>query len=290
MKAPFEPDSVLQELQAKGILPWNAELAGRRSGTTEGHVYLVTSGKKPGYVIKTDDPVSAALAERFLRSYAGSSLLPAFLYAAPDKAYYVYSYTPGTTYSGRGYKRTWLTMLTKGLLNHYRRLDDTDRWGYWATEPCGTWQEYLERGIDYARETIRDHLTSEDYLLMKVFAAKPPKGGGPEKFLLHGDCGVHNFVFQDEALAGVIDPCPAAGPVLYDFLYAFCSSPDDLSRETLLAAAAELEQEKPEEAELVEQMMIQLYCRIGTCLRHHPQDLPLYLEAWTYWKAAVAGV
>ncbi|WJH35443.1 hypothetical protein N6H14_05245 [Paenibacillus sp. CC-CFT747] len=108
--------------------------------------------------------------------------------------------------------------------------------------------------------------------------------------MLHGDCGVHNFVFQAEALAGVIDPCPAAGPVLYDFLYAFCSSPDDLSRETLLAAAAELEQEKPEETELVEQMMIQLYCRIGTCLRHHPQDLPLYLEAWIYWKAAVAGV
>ncbi|WJH35444.1 hypothetical protein N6H14_05250 [Paenibacillus sp. CC-CFT747] len=216
MKAPFEPGSALQELQAKGILPRNAELAGRRSGTTEGHVYLVTSGnepgsviktddptsgkepgyvikaddpasgKEPGYVIKTDDPVSAALAERFLRSYAGSSLLPAFLYAAPDKAYYVYSYTPGTTYSGRGNKRTWLTMLTKGLLNQYRRLDDTGYWGYWATEPCGTWQEYLERGISYARETIRDHLTSEDYLLMKFLRPSLQKADVRRSFCCMG--------------------------------------------------------------------------------------------------------
>nr|WP_239587430.1 phosphotransferase [Bacillus pakistanensis] len=47
----------------------------------------------------------------------------------------------------------------------------------------------------------------------------PSKG----PFLLHGDCGVHNFVFKGGSLSGVIDPTPVLGEPLYDLLYAFCS-------------------------------------------------------------------
>jgi len=54
-----------------------------------------------------------------------------------------------------------------------------------------------------------------------------------EPFLLHGDCGVHNFIFNDNQLSGVIDPSPITGDPLYDFIYAFCSSPDELSKETI---------------------------------------------------------
>ena len=59
-----------------------------------------------------------------------------------------------------------------------------------------------------------------------------------EKYFLHGDTGVHNFVFRQNQLVGVIDPDPMAGPVIYDFTYAFCSSPDDLDMETLLDSFA----------------------------------------------------
>jgi hypothetical protein len=31
---------------------------------------------------------------------------------------------------------------------------------------------------------------------------------------------------------------------------------------------------------LKEEVIVNLYCRIGTCIRHHPEDLPLYLGAW----------
>jgi Ser/Thr protein kinase RdoA (MazF antagonist) len=60
------------------------------------------------------------------------------------------------------------------------------------------------------------------------------KSEDQERFLLHGDCGVHNFVFDQNTIVGVIDPSPIVGPVLYDFLYAFCSSPDNLNLETLI--------------------------------------------------------
>lgn len=31
-----------------------------------------------------------------------------------------------------------------------------------------------------------------------------------------------------------------------------------------------------------EEVIIQLYCRIGICLKHHPHDLADYLKAWDY--------
>ena len=39
---------------------------------------------------------------------------------------------------------------------------------------------------------------------------------------------------------------------------------------------------------LSEEVTITLYLRMGTCLMHHPRDLPAYLEAWDRWKRMVA--
>jgi aminoglycoside phosphotransferase (APT) family kinase protein len=116
--------------------------------------------------------------------------------------------------------------------------------------------------------------------IMEATATTEPQ----RAYLLHGDTGVHNFVFHDRALVGVIDPSPVIGPILYDFLYAFCSSPDDLSAETLLGAYRLLRNKPVDERRLIEEAAVQLYCRIGICLMHHPQDRDAYLDAWAHWK------
>ena len=104
------------------------------------------------------------------------------------------------------------------------------------------------------------------------------------KYLLHGDTGVHNFVFQDNALNGVIDPSPLVGPIIYDFTYAFCSSPDDLNVETLLSSFAFLKHVPMGKTRLIEEIIFQLYTRIGVCVKVHPHDLDDYLQAWEYWR------
>ncbi|GGA10638.1 hypothetical protein GCM10008018_64920 [Paenibacillus marchantiophytorum] len=101
---------------------------------------------------------------------------------------------------------------------------------------------------------------------------------------MHGDTGVHNFVFHESTLTGVIDPSPVVGPVIYDFTYAFCSSPDDLNLETLFATFNLLNHEPMEKSRLIEEIILQLYCRIGICVKVHPHDLEGYLKAWDYWK------
>lgn len=79
-----------------------------------------------------------------------------------------------------------------------------------------------------------------------------------EKYLLHGDTGVHNFVFSNSVLTGIIDPSPMIGPVIYDFTYAFCSSPVDLDLETLLASFSLLSNVPIEKSRLIEEVVVQL--------------------------------
>lgn len=77
------------------------------------------------------------------------------------------------------------------------------------------------------------------------------------------------------------------GPVLYDYTYAFCSSPDDLDLETLRASATLLTNVHIEESKLIEEVVVQLYTRIGICAKVHPHDLTAYLKAWEYWKQII---
>ncbi|WP_342436124.1 hypothetical protein NSS79_21785 [Paenibacillus sp. FSL L8-0436] len=83
---------------------------------------------------------------------------------------------------------------------------------------------------------------------------------------------------------GVIDPSPMVGPLIYDFTYAFCSSPDDLNKVTLFKAFDQLKQEAIGHSRLIEEAVFQLYCRIGICARVHPHDLKDYLTAWEHWR------
>ena len=85
-------------------------------------------------------------------------------------------------------------------------------------------------------------------------------------------------------MTGVIDPTPVIGPRLYDLIYAFCSSTDDLKIETIEAAAnALLEDTK----NLYEDVLIGLYLRMATCIKHHPADFDEYVNAWEYWKRQI---
>ncbi|GGD89859.1 hypothetical protein [Paenibacillus nasutitermitis] len=148
-----------------------------------------------------------------------------------------------------------------------------------------SWREFNERSVEGARNNLGNLLPIEDYNKVKSLIESTSKVN--KKYLLHGDTGVHNFVFHESTLAGVIDPSPMVGPVIYDFTYAFCSSPDDLNLETLFATFELLNHEPMEKSRLIEEVILQLYCRIGICVKVHPHDLKDYLKAWDYWKALI---
>jgi hypothetical protein len=280
-------NGIINDLHEKGVIDNADNVINSMTGTTDGLVYALSVNNKPKYVLKLDRPQRIMLVEQLLHTYLHTPLLPKLLYTDPAKAFIVYTYITGTTHYERGSKINWLKLLVNGLINHYENYQYTDKWGFWLEDPCQTWCDFIDRGVEYARINVGSLLPVEDYYKVKSFVGNISTGKGHDRFLLHGDCGVHNFVFDQNTLTGVIDPSPIIGPVLYDFIYAFCSSPDDLNLETLISTFNLLNHEPIERSRLIEEVIIQLYCRIGICLKHHPHDLAEYLKAWDHWKTLV---
>lgn len=257
----------------------------RLSGTTAGLVLSLKSKQENKYILKFDNPNEIQFVEQLLNTYEDSVLLPKVLLTAEDKSYFVYTFIEGTTHYNRGLKKNWLKILVKDLLNKYVEYKEKSNWGR-IEYPRQTWKEFNEISIEEARINLGNLLSIEDYDYVKLkanqlFNQDAEQG---EKYLLHGDTGVYNFVYHNSTLIGVIDPSPMVGPILYDFLYAFCSSPDDINVETLFTTFDLLEHVRIEKSRLIEEVIVQLYCRIGLSVKHHPSDLSDYIKAWEYWK------
>ncbi|OME75826.1 hypothetical protein BK120_30580 [Paenibacillus sp. FSL A5-0031] len=289
MKIKNDVQEIIENLRHIGAIENQSEIHKQMDGTTEGLVYLIKVDESPKYVLKLDQPVALSLVEQYKKTYPDAPMLPKLTYTAPDKTYIVYTFLKGSTDYIVGSKEQWLKALVSGLIQHYISCSPSQKWGDWLDNPRNTWREFMEEKVDYARSYIGDRLPLEDHTLVKSLLKKATMSESQGKFLLHGDCGVHNFIFSHNELIGVIDPSPIIGPPLYDLLYAFCSSPDDLSIETLMPAFVMLNQSDEDQPRLIEEVIIQLYYRLGICLKHHPHDIDDYLQAWRYWKSLISN-
>lgn len=273
------------DLRNKGVIGSQAEIKQLTSGTTDGRVYAVLDNGIPSCILKYDHPTNVEVVERFLKSYEGIKLLPDVYYVDPEKRFFLYEYFEGTTHVNLGKKADWMKLLVEGLYSHYKKCDPQLPWGRVDGTPRQSWFEFNRISLEYAYENVGNLLPHEDYLQMKVLVERLATYEiQEEKYFMHGDTGVHNFVFHQNQLIGVIDPDPLIGPVIYDFTYAFCSSPDDLDMETLLDSFALLKNVRMDTQRLIEEVIFQLYTRIGICKKAHPHDLEEYLKAWEYWK------
>lgn len=284
MVVKLEVENIIKSLQDKGVIDLKEQDIKIMKGTTDGLVYTLSENNIPKYILKQDHPQEITFVEQFLHAYQNVSLLPKLLYTDPEKEFIVYSFITGTTHYNRGSKLNWMTLLVKELFNHYEKYDQTAEWGRLGI-PRQSWREFNISSVESAYVNIGDLLSTEDYYKVKSLVERIGKyEKQEEKYLLHGDTGVHNFVFSNSVLTGIIDPSPMIGPVIYDFTYAFCSSPDDLDLETLLTSFSLLSNVHMEESRLMEEVVVQLYTRIGICAKVHPHDLGAYLKAWEYWK------
>ena len=255
------------------------------NGTTNGTLFTLKNTEIPKYVVKIDQPKLISTTEDFLLTYKDVTLLPDVLYTDEKKEFIVYSYVFGETHINRGSKLEWMTLLIEELLNKYEKVNK-DNWGRVNGIQRNSWADFNRSSLEFAQKDIGDVLPSEDHKRVELLVNKLESyEHQEEKYYLHGDAGVHNFVYRDNKLNGVIDPSPIIGPKMYDFTYAFCSSPDDLNVSTLLSAFSLLTQDHTFSKErLLEEVLFQLYTRIGVCIRVHPHDLSGYLKAWKEWR------
>lgn len=257
----------------------------RLKGTTSGAVLRLESKHHNKYTLEFDNPSEIKSVEQLLQTYKNSILLPKVLFSAQDSSYFAYTYIDGTTHFNRNSKRNWMRSLVIDLFNNYVEYQETTGWGR-LEHPLETWKEFNHISIDEAKMNLGNVLSLEDYNYVtlksdELFSEDSEQG---KKYFLHGDTGVHNFVYNDSKLVGVIDPSPMVGPIIYDFLYAFCSSPDELNLTILFSASELLEQGRVDKTRLIKEALVHLYCRVGLSVKHHPHDLTEYLQAWEEWK------
>ncbi|MED0961162.1 phosphotransferase [Bacillus paramycoides] len=248
------------------------------NGGTTSTVYLLDEK----YVVKLNKSEVVREEADFLSFYDGNTLFSTLLYKDPLNRYIVYSFLVGTTSCELGYKRSTLCTLVKEVINTYEIVLEVDGWG-WKDSPLQSWAEFLLTNVMEARGNLRQYISDEEHQLVLTFVNSSKRGTGIDRpFLLHGDLGLHNFIFRENKLYGVIDPLPVLGDPIYDLIYAFCSTPEDLTKEAIGYAIKPCIFHK-KERDLYEEIVIGLYLRIDTCIRHHPKDLEDYLVAWRYW-------
>ncbi|PGU00903.1 aminoglycoside phosphotransferase [Bacillus cereus] len=252
------------------------------NGGTTSTVYLLDEQ----YVVKLNESDVIREEANFLSFYEGNILFSKLLYKEPLNRYIVYSFLEGTTSCKLSHKRSVLCKLVKEVINKYEIVTEVDGWG-WKEIPVQSWNEFLTTNVIEAYENVRRYISEEEYRMVLKLVNSPSRGTGiNQPFLLHGDLGFHNFIFQGNELHGVIDPLPVLGDPIYDLIYAFCSTPEDLMKETIDYAMRQCVFHK-KNCDLYEEIVIGLYLRIDTCLRHHPKDLEDYLVAWRYWMGEV---
>lgn len=276
--------ATLQHLFMKGIIE-TVELQETSEPDEEGkRTYLLNVDGKPKYALRMDTPENIAMAEQLHKAYPDSPLLPKVLYADPVKGYLVQPYVAGTTgdgAAGRGSKKAWLSLLVTELLNRYETDEAAGKWGR-LTEPCSSWSEFNERELSKARENLNGLQPAED--CERVALLLEPLAEAGSKYLLHGNTDARRFVFRKEQLVGVLEPKPIAGPVLYDLVQAFCSTPDDLSLEVLFEAYSLLEVKTADQERLVQEALLRVYCRMGVCAAENRSELDEYVAAWQFWR------
>lgn len=250
------------------------------SGGTTSELYLIDSR----YVIKLNKPQVLQAEAFYLDLYQEIELFPSIVYHHPDFAYIVYTFVEGDGAAPIKNKALMLTDLVKKVINNYK-MYSLCGWG-WLDEPSNSWRDFLKNRTKDARYILRDHLTENDHEMVNALINKDYKYQHIQPYLLHGDFGVHNFLFKNARLSGIIDPTPVIGPPVYDLIYAFCSSPGNLVKELIYPAAVLL---KVKEPSLNEEILIGLYLRMATCIKHHPADLKQYMDAWVYWKEIIGS-
>ncbi|AZH29225.1 aminoglycoside phosphotransferase family protein [Paenibacillus sp. M-152] len=273
---------ILNELYEAGVLESRMQNLKPLTGGTSSEVVVVMDGTRPRYVIKQNDPAIVKAEAEFLLTYAQIEKLSRVIYVDSLHRYLVYAFKPGFTrqYS-EGNKGDLLLSLATEVIAHYKSLGEEREYGY-SDHPFVEWRDFLLHRTKESEKIIQDVLPPENHRFVHTLVAGSPQRN--LKYLLHGDFGVHNFVFTENGtLTGIIDPDPVVGEPLYDLIYAFCSSPDRLTVDTILPAVEMLRPEMTGEYELNREVLQGLYFRIATCIRHHPGDLGQYTEAWNYW-------
>lgn len=252
-----------------------------RGGSGDG-VYLVTDIDNQKYVYKTGEFDSISTQIDFYRQYPDIKYLPKLVFSSEDLRELVITFINSGKPQDSYDKIEILTQLTNHCIAKYKQVDE-NFYGFKSGFIKGkSFVDFLKEQSKEAYSYVPDIFTVNDLnLVLKTTEEIYSDEIFEVKYLLHGDLGFHNLFHSKDELLGIIDPDPIIGHPLYDLMFAFCSTPEQITSKNLENCLTLLNKYHPFNINNSRNYLtIALFKRISSCKKHHPDDLSSYLKIW----------
>ena len=220
------------------------------------------------YLIKITNNETIETQEEFLQTNPAGAF-QRVICADSEIGYICFEFLPGEKYVGHEIEPHEAIQQIADMVSNYRKYPWTG-YGFLRHE-YPTWREFLEDEIDYARGYI------PSVPIAKVQAALDVVGDTkPEKYLLHGDFGTHNFLVNEGKIY-VIDPMPVVGDFLYDFYFAVLSDTDIFTKVGEDFIFSFFERDMEEKRALA---TIALYVRMSRAWKYDRENFKAYVDMY----------
>ncbi len=168
------------------------------------------------YIIKTYNEEDFKNVIEFESYYKFVKPFRKAIYVSNEYKYMVYNFIEED--KNIDYGKIKLINQIYDLVKEERKIDN-HKFGYLDNEKESFYEFVLDE-FEYSKSLLNKELKIDLKIVLK--ALKMVKKEKVDKYSLHGDLGVHNFIVKDK-LINVIDPIGAVGDYLYDFYYAILS-------------------------------------------------------------------
>ncbi|MGV2926989.1 hypothetical protein RW115_00155 [Macrococcus capreoli] len=258
--------SILFALQDMHYVSGRCVLTEITSGTTSKVFYLDDYHQQ--FILKLNPELSIQSESQFLKSYRDISAFPDCIT------------TDGSTYilmehmKGKMLEYTYSKTALLDKIDFIKAYDDSDKRVGYINDLKADFKSFLKHELELERLVLDDYYHC-DVLLDDLEAVAPPEE--LPKYV-HGDFGYHNFIMNEGDLS-VIDPTPMQNLILYELLFLYYSSPNDINEQSFKAYYDYyLNNSFISFEDFKVYAKIILALRLSTSTRHHPEDTERYME------------
>ena len=235
---------------------------------TDGWTGAIVFSLDDKYLIKITNSETIENQEEFLR-HNPLGVYQRVVCSNAEVGYICFEFIQGEKYVGHEIEPHEAIRQIAEMVKNYKKYP----WaGYgFLHHEFDTWKEFLEDEVEYARGYI------PSIPLDKVHAALAEMNGKkPEKCLMHGDFGTHNFIVNEGRIY-VIDPMPAVGDFLYDFYFAVLSDTDIFTKVGADFIFDFFERDMTEKKALA---TIALYVRMSRAYKYDRENFDAYVKMY----------
>lgn len=189
-------------------------------GATDAVVFSIANK----YLIKTVDTNTQKTQSDFLKYYSNIPEFQKIIISNSTLKYICFEFIEGEKFNKSKIESKEAITQIYNIVKNYKKYESPN-YGYLYEDNYTTWAEFLKSEVDYSTEAIQNLENCENLKNIAEQSIKNIQNFAPEKYLIHGDFGVHNFINHNGKIK-VIDPMPLIGDYLYDFYYAIFSDAD----------------------------------------------------------------